>query len=199
MLNSRSFPIWLAAFASVAIIPLALLADSDPAMQAQLAARWTARVGFPLFILTYCASSLARLWPGPAWSLLLRRRRQWGLAFALAHTVHLAALVNFFLVSGQTPATVSLVGGGFAYLMLYLMVLTSNDRAMRWLGPRWKLLHRTGIHVIWFVYTFSYFGRLFDPGLFLQGAILFPVCLGAAGLRIAAWWQGRRRRAGALA
>lgn len=198
-MKSRSFPIFLAAILSVGAVLLALVAAADPSMQAQLAARWTARVGFPLFILTYCASSLARLWPGPLWASLMRNRRQWGLSFALAHSVHLVALITFFVVSGQTPATVSLVGGGFAYVLLYLMVFTSNDRAMRRLGPRWKLLHRTGIHVIWFVYTFSYFGRLFDPGLFPQGAILFPVCLAAAGLRIAAWRQRRRLGVGALA
>ncbi len=196
-MTAKTFPLWLSGVVSLAALLLAFLTGPDAGTQAQLAARWTARVGFPLFILTYSASALVRLWPEAGWKGVLRHRRQWGLAFALAHTVHLAALVTFFVVSGQQPVMATVVGGGFAYVLLYLMVLTSNDRARRSLGSRWTLLHSTGIHVIWFVYTFSYFGRLFDPGRFAQGAALLPVCLAALALRLAAWAKTRRKRASA--
>src|SRR5262249_51404182 len=60
-----------------------------------LAARYTARVSFLLFLPVYCASSWHRLRPGPASRAVLANRRSLGLAFASAHTVHLGALSMF--------------------------------------------------------------------------------------------------------
>lgn len=191
-MTARYVPLYLAALVSAGAVALAMLLGNDLVDQAHLAARWTARVGFPIFILTYCASALARLWPtGPAKSLL-RRRRQWGLGFALAHTVHLVALVAFLKISGEPPKVATVIGGGGAYLLLYAMALTSNDAAMRAMGVWWKRLHRVGIHWLWFVFTFSYFGRLFDPARMAQGLILFPVCIAALGLRL--WARAKVRR-----
>src|SRR5688500_8818509 len=142
----------LVAIAALATVALALRTGSDPVEQWRLAARWTARVGFPVFLLTYVASSLYRLWPHPGSRALLRRRRWWGLGFAASHTIHLAALVTFFRVSGETPPTTTLIGGGFAYLLLFAMAATSSKAAMAWLGPNWKRLHTLGIHTLWAVF-----------------------------------------------
>lgn len=189
---ARYVPLFLAAFVSAGAVALAMLLGNDLVEQAHLAARWTARVGFPIFILTYSASALARLWPNVATKSLLRHRRQWGLGFALSHTVHLAALTSFLLVSGEPPQLATVVGGGGAYLLLYAMALTSSDAAMRALGVWWKRLHRAGIHSLWFIFTFSYFGRLFEPGRMAQGLVLFPICLLALGLRL--WVRAKVRR-----
>lgn len=194
-MTARTFPLLLAALAALGAVALALLVGVGANEQAQLAARWTARIGFPILILTYSASSLARLWPSARTKSVLRHRRQWGLGFALVHTVHLAALVTYSALTATMPTMATLVGGGGAYILMYAMVLTSNDAAMRAMGAWWKRLHRTGIHALWFVYAFSYFGRLFDPDLRAQGLILFPVCLAALGLRLAAWARSGRRAA----
>jgi len=194
-MTAKTFPLFLAALVALGAVGLALAIGVDANEQAQLAARWTARAGFPILILTYSASSLVRLWPNETTKAVLRRRRQWGLGFALAHSIHLAALTTYSVMAAQMPTMATLVGGGGAYILMYAMVLTSNDAAMRAMGVWWKRLHRTGIHALWFVYTFSYFGRLFNPGLRLQGMILLPVCLAALGLRIAAWAKTRRKLA----
>ena len=191
-MTARTVPLFLAALVSAGAVVFAILVGNDLVDQAHLAARWTARVGFPIFILTYSASSLARLWPNDTTKAMLRHRRQWGLGFAFAHTVHLVALVTFLKISGEPPKLPTLVGGGAAYVLLYAMAVTSNDAAMRALGLWWKRLHRFGIHWLWFVFTFTYFGRIFDPGRMMQGLVLFPVCLAALGLRL--WARAKVRR-----
>lgn len=171
-------------FGGVAV-GLALIAGKEASEQALLAARWTARAGLPLFLVAFLASSLLRLTKNDVTHALMRRRRQWGLGFALAHSIHLSALaVNVLIFAPRDP--LSLVGGGVAYAMVYLMALTSNDAAMRRLGKWWKRLHWLGIHIIWFIYTLSYAGRLTnpDPGYFWTGAALTPIMLGALGLRL---------------
>lgn len=193
-MTARTFPLALAVFVSFGAVVLALWAGVAPVDQAQMAARWTARVGFPIFILTYSASSLARLWPGETTKTVLRHRRQWGLGFAFAHTVHLAALVTYLRISGDSRTITTLIGGGGAYVMLYLMAFTSNDAAQRAMGVWWKRLHTLGIHWLWFIFTFSYFGRIFDPARMAQGLVFFPICIAALGLRIWAWSKARRKR-----
>ena len=192
-MTARNAPLFLAVLVSFGAVGLGILLGSDIIDQAHMAARWTARAGFPIFILTYSASSLARLWPNDTTKAMLRHRRQWGLGFAFAHTVHLVALVTFLKISGEPPKLPTLVGGGAAYVLLCAMAVTSNDAAMRAMGVWWKRLHRFGIHWLWFVFTFTYFGRIFDPGRMMQGLVLFPVCLAALGLRLWAWAKVRRK------
>ncbi len=159
-----------------------------------LSARYTARVSFAIFLVTYSASSLLRLWPNETTKHLMRYRRQWGLSFALAHTIHLAALGAFNIFILNMPGLQTLLGGGLAYGLMFAMVFTSNAASQRAMGIWWKRLHSVGIHWIWFIFTFSYFGRLFDPELRLQGAVLLPLCLAALGLRLWVWQRARSRR-----
>jgi hypothetical protein len=92
-----------------------------------LAARWTARVGFPIFLLTYLASSLFRLSPAPWSRALVRDRRWWGLGFAASHTVHLVALVVAVSLDPEPRTLASLVPGSLAYLFILAMALTSSS------------------------------------------------------------------------
>jgi methionine sulfoxide reductase heme-binding subunit len=199
-LGGRAFPIlFAAALAAFGCLAGMVLGDTFDE-RLQLAARYTARVSFPLFILVYCASSLVRLWPSRLWKAVLRRRRQWGLGFALAHTVHLAALAWFNIAVRSMPAAATLLGGGLAYGLMFAMAATSNDASQRALGEWWKRLHTLGIHWIWFIFAFSYFGRMLDTNdaqRMTTGLILFPVCIAALGLRIAAALSARRRRVAA--
>lgn len=181
------------AAALLAIAAGAALAP-DPVEAAHLAARYTARVSFLFFVVTYLASSLVTLWPGDATRALLRDRRGWGLGFAAAHSLHLGALVTFMVMQGELPNPVTLAGGGLAYLLMFAMAATSNDASVRALGVWWKRLHTAGIHWLWFVFAFTYLGRLSDPERFAQGAVLLPVALAALALRVIAWRKRRRVR-----
>ncbi|RJF90396.1 hypothetical protein D3876_09095 [Sphingomonas cavernae] len=177
----------------------ALWAGSDVIEQSQFAARWTARASFLVFLVAYTASAMARLFPGPVTKALLRRRRQWGLGFALSHTIHLAALITYLSLSGEERPLGVLIGGGLGYALMFAMALTSNDASQRMLGGWWKRLHRLGIHYIWFIFLFSYAGRLADPDRIQIGLVFTPIALAALGLRITARYKSLRRGRAATA
>ncbi len=189
---ARRWPLALGIVAGFGALLLGLQYGKDTLESWQLAARWTARVGFPIFIVTYAASSLGRLWPNALTRRLWRDRRWWGLGFAACHTVHLYALYIYTVMAGHGVSTQTLIGGGGAYAVMYFMALTSNDKAMRALGKNWKRLHTLGIHWLWFIFTFSYFGRIAEGRELPWAAIAFALALSALGLRIAAWRKGKR-------
>ena len=115
---------------------------------------------------------------------MLLRRRALGLSFATAHTIHLGALITFHSLAGEFPNAVTLAGGGGAYLMMFAMAATSNDASVRRLGRNWVRLHKVGIYWLWFIFTFSYAGRVFDGQL--EFAPFLALLVAGLGLRVAA-------------
>ena len=193
MTASRALPFLLALLLGGGAVAAGWLAGATPAEQALLAARWTARAALPLFLIAYLAGSLVRLWPSAPTRALVQRRRQWGLGFALAHSIHLGALAYNVLVFAPRSWE-TLVAGGFAYVMIYVMAATSNDASVRLLGPWWKRIHIFGLHYTWLIFTLSYAGRFTDgdPDHYLTASLLTPVMLGALALRLYARFGGRR-------
>jgi methionine sulfoxide reductase heme-binding subunit len=189
-------PLLAGLVAGLAAVAAAFVMGGSNADIALHAARWTARAALPLFLIAFLASSLLRLWPGEATKMLVRRRRQWGLGFALAHGIHLVALGINVLVFGPSRAPETLVGGGLAYALIFLMALTSNDWSVKKLGKGWKRLHLFGIYYIWLIFTISYASRLGSPDTFATGALFTPILLGALVLRLYARFGRRRRVAG---
>jgi methionine sulfoxide reductase heme-binding subunit len=154
--------------------------------------RLTARFSFFWFIAAWSASALAFLFPGGWRAVLLRRRRAVGLGFATAHFVHLAALLAAIFIFGDTSSITTIIGGGFGYVLIAAMALTSNNAAVRALGPRvWKLLHGTGGYVIAGIFAFSYYGRLETKPLL--AFVTLGLIAAAATLRIAAWLVKQRK------
>lgn len=194
MINRLYFPFAVSLALSAIAIGAAFwvgLAGSDEAL---LAARWTARAALPLFLIAYLASSLYRLAPNDTTRAVVQRRRQWGLAFALAHSIHLIALlVNISLYRPRPLA--SLAGGALAYGFIYLMALTSNDASQRAMGRWWKRLHTVGLHYTWLIFLISYGGRAFheDPAYHIEGRVFAPLLLAALAIRLwAKFGRGRR-------
>lgn len=183
-LDARSAPLFIGAVCGLTAVALAVVVGQNSSEQALLAARWTARAALPLFLATYLASSLARLCRNDLTRVILSRRRQWGLGFTLAHTIHLAALAVNVLIFGPSREPETLVGGGLAYAFIYMMALTSNNRSQKFLGKYWKWLHRIGIHYIWTIFAISYASRIADPDMRLTGLVFTPVMLGALALRL---------------
>ncbi len=179
----------LAFAAALAAVALGLALGGDASERWQLATRFTARVSFPIFLLAFTASSLGRLFPSELTRGLVRVRRGLGLGFALAHTIHLGALVTLFAVSGQRPNLVTVVGGGLTYLFIFGMAATSNDAAVKRLGRNWSRLHTTGAYLVWLIFLQSYAGRVAAGKYFFAPQVILAVSAGA--LRFAAH---RRRR-----
>ena len=196
---SKTWPVWLGGVAGFAAIAAAFATQPDIVTQWQYAAKYTARVGFPLLILAYVARPLVDLTRSDLSKALLAKRKYFGLGLAVSHTIHLFALVTAIEVSGEGKGIVTYVFGGAAYAMLYVMAFTSNQTAMKAMGKWWKRLHRTGIHYIWFIFFQSYAGRIFIDDTRVEGVLLTTVALIAAGIRFTAWWKGRQRKQAASA
>lgn len=186
----RRWPLALGMVVGLASLYLGLSLGASEPEAWNLAARYTARIGLPIFILAYAASSLLRLAPSPTTKALVRDRRWWGLAFAFTHTVHFGAL--YMAVTTRGDSLSLLAPGAVAYLAILAMALTSSDAAMKALGANWKRLHRTGIHVIWLVFTLAYAKRIPEADTMITGLVGTALCLLAAGLRLAAWRKTRR-------
>lgn len=182
----RQWPIAFGFIAAALAVMAGLRAGGLDILGWQLAARWTARVGFPIFLAAYLGSTLVRVMPA-SWSRALARdRRSWGLGFAASHTVHLAALVMVLRLSPEPRTIASLIPGGIAYAFIFAMAVTSNQTAMRALGRNWKRLHTAGIHVIWLIFTLAYAKRIPDMETRAIGITMTALALAALALRVAA-------------
>jgi DMSO/TMAO reductase YedYZ heme-binding membrane subunit len=153
--------------------------------------RATARTSLVLFSAAYVASSLRTFWRSDATKWLLRNRRYVGLSYAVSHTLHLGAILTLARVAPDFRFELgTLIGGGIAYVCLYLMALTSNDRAVAALGlDRWRRLHRLGMHYNWFIFFQSFARRALTELFYLPYGLLV---IADAVLRFAAWRKRKR-------
>lgn len=192
-LNSRFAPLFAGVLLSFGAVGIGFMAGVDHLEGAKLAARWTSRVGAPIFLITYLASTFLRLSKNGLTKALVQYRRQWGLAFAWTHSVHLVALTYYLTIADMPPDAAAILGGGLAYFMIYVMAITSNNWSMKKLGKNWKRIHIFGIHYIWFIYLLTYSGRLSDPGLYHIGVIGSGAFILALLFRLAIKWRTRPR------
>ncbi|WP_339830436.1 hypothetical protein [uncultured Parvibaculum sp.] len=201
----RQIPWWL--FAAVLGVAAAIAAGSIALQGANEEGllhitRYTARFAFLIFVVVFAAGALAQLFPSDTTRWLKRHRRYLGLSFALAHFIHLGALTSWFVAIGEMPETVTIIGGGLAYIFIALLALTSNDWSVRKLGPKvWRRLHLTGVAYVWLIFMNSYLGRLASETP-PEPRVIFAITAGlgflALGLRITAWAARRRSRSRAL-
>jgi hypothetical protein len=156
----------------------------------------TARFSFLLFWPAYTARAMTTLF-GPAFEPLKRRGREFGLAFASAHLVHLG-LVAWITYIGKAPARGVFLFFGAAVLWTYLIALFSIPRLQRALGSKgWWLLRVVGLNYIACAFAkdflrYPQFGSFKYLAGYLPFAALSVVgpllCLGAFVQR-AAWLQ----------
>jgi hypothetical protein len=157
--------------------------------------RITARTSATWFVLAFVARPLTVLRAAPG-KWLLRHRRYLGLAMAISHAGHLAAIVALARHEGTVfwdrLAITTLVGGGFGYVILAAMVATSFDGAQAWLGRRrWRALHLTGMWTFWIIFAASYAPRILHSA---TSAVATATLLAAAAVRVIAAVRARRGR-----
>ena len=187
----RSYPLWLAwanhprrAIAwslavSLVVVAGTLALQGTASLGWRAVTRHTAQIAFPLFLVAFLASSIARLWPGPLSRALLARRRALGLAFATAQLVHGAAILIFACYEPSTFAVdTSFLGGALGFVFVVAMVATSNDAAQRRLGPSaWRALHRSGQITLFVIYAVTYAGRVAENARYWPGLLLLAAAL----------------------
>ena len=150
--------------------------------------RATARTSLVLFALAFGAQAMLTLWPSVLTRWQRRNRRQLGLAFAVSHTIHAAAILVFARMDPQgfhehaMPGT--LVSGGIAYAFIVAMAATSFDRTAAWVGPTaWRMLHWLGGYYLWVSFIVTNGKRVGQSPLYALPVVLMLVLL---ALRIAA-------------
>lgn len=132
--------------------------------------RWSARVSVVLFSLAFSASAIQVFWKNSFTFWQRMNRRHLGISFAISHLFHLSWLVvlqqSFHPVFDRAK-TISLLGGGLAYLFLVLMLLTSFPYFSKRLSPKnWSLLHTVGGWWIWFIFVRSYGRGVFEGNMY---------------------------------
>lgn len=184
----------------VLVVALIILGTQPDVAGVRGVAVFTARCALVLFCTAFAASALQTLWPAPRTHWLKRNRRYLGVAFAAAHTVHLAAVVVFAIEApalfdtAKPPFAFSILGA-IGYLFMYAMVATSFDRTAAWLGTSaWQWLHRLGSYYLWsmFISAFTIY-TLHRPTVELHVILCVGLLLIALGLRSVAAWIKRSK------
>ncbi|MGH7155200.1 MAG: hypothetical protein ACREF3_14850 [Acetobacteraceae bacterium] len=120
-----------------------------------LALQATARLSFFLFLPAYLGSPLTAIF-GSVFRPLKECGRDFGLAFASAHVVHLS-LVGGLCVIGAAPPAASFIFFGTAAVLTYLIALFSVTDPRRMLPlPVWRLLLMLGMNYIMFAFAVDF-------------------------------------------
>jgi len=163
---------------------------------------FSVRWAVPFIFLVVAASSLQKLFPGPAPAWLLRNRKYAGLCFAVA--MGWQGLFIFMMTNihrGYYHEEIFFLRdeleGSTGYLFLAAMVATSFTLGRKPLtSKQWRLLHLSGLYFL-FAYAFSvYWWNLYyyenptpiDYVFYWMGFVAFT-------LRIAAWGSKRLQAA----
>src|ERR1700742_2311708 len=106
---------------AIAVAVAILVKDGVSPDGIKAALRASARFSFLLFWGAYAGGLLRKLPLGPA-QWLARRRRECGLSFAAAHSVHLSLILWLFVISSEQPvSTETIVVDGIGFGWMYLL------------------------------------------------------------------------------
>jgi hypothetical protein len=158
------------------------------------ALRVTARWSFLLFWLAYTVGPMAVLF-GRAFAPLARRGREFGLAFAAAHLVHIGLLVWLYRVSPRPPLSMPVfVFFSVGIFCTYLLAVLSFGGLSQALGPRlWRVVRLVGMNYILLAFARDFvppmlhpdpgFARLVAYGPFALLSVAAPLLYLAAAAR----------------
>jgi DMSO/TMAO reductase YedYZ heme-binding membrane subunit len=93
-------------------------------------------------------------------------------------------VVAFLQNSGQALELVTIIGGGLAFFLTWVMALTSNNTSQRVLGIWWGRLHTFSIYYVWLIFMNTFIGVLLTENNVLYIGIV-AAGLVAVSLRIA--------------
>jgi hypothetical protein len=178
--TAASFVVSLA----LAVTVLAIFGDGETGTA--LALRVTARWCFVLFWLAYAGGALAKFC-APRFAVLARHSREFGLAFAVALSVHIGLVLWLLDVAADQRTLMLFFWAGVACTLF--LALFSLPRLREWLGPRlWRILSEAAMQYIALVFAVDF---IVDP-LQASGVDRYPLSylpfvimlIGGAVLRI---------------
>jgi hypothetical protein len=179
---------------SIAVLVLVLYGSDGKAIR--LALELTARWSFLLFWLAYAGNAVAVLF-GP--QVLAGLGREFGLAFASAHLVHIGLVIRLYQISVKAPLSQGLfLFFAIGLFWTYLLAALSFGGA-RSLGPLWRPLRFACMNYILIAFGRDFVIPVIHPkpaqynlGHFLFYAPFAAMCVAAPLLVLAA--SARRRR-----
>jgi hypothetical protein len=145
---------WMgAAFAAALCLAAAVLAILGAGVHGTNVALFaTGRLSFLLFWPAYAGGAMAVLF-GPAFQPLRRNGREFGLAFASAHLVHMGLVARLCTI-GATPALGTFVFFGVAAVWTYVLAALSLPGLRARLDDRsWWWLRTIGLNYIAFAFA----------------------------------------------
>jgi hypothetical protein len=190
--------------AALGLAALVLVALGPGERGTDVALQVTARFSFLLFWPAYAAGAMTALF-GPAFEPFKKRAREFGLAFASAHLVHIA-LVVWLTHIGHAPPRGVFVFFGVAVLWTYLLALFSITRLQQTLGSKaWWFLRVVGLNYIAYAFATDFLRYpQFGSFKYLVGYLPFAVlsvvgpllCFAAFVQRTARLQKNSSRRTG---
>ena len=124
-----------------------------------LALKLTARWSYLLFWSAYTVGAWASLL-GPRLPVAAARARDFGLAFAAAHLVHVGLVAWLYRIAEHPPGLGTLEFFGVAVFFTYLLALLSFPRTAPWLTPRAVSVIRTvGVEYIALAFLVDFAGH----------------------------------------
>jgi hypothetical protein len=151
------------AFVVGTAILIAVYAVADPLHRLGMALRATARWSFLLFCLSSYGGALTTLF-GSTFLPLARRAREFGLAYASAHLVHVALVVWLLYRATEPFPRLPLAVFSVGVFCTYVLALISLSRTLsEKLGARrWKTIRSIGVEYLAFAFAFEFGGRILD-------------------------------------
>ena len=163
--DGRTTIAWMSASMCVALALVLLVGVEADRGKLGVALRVTARWSFILFWLGYTGRSLASLF-GSRFQALAQHARDFGLAFASAHSVHVG-LVAWLLYSSTEPIlNAPLIFFGIAVFWVYLLAILSIRRVSAMLPSKMlRILRIVGVEYIALAFLLDFFKSPFKGGI----------------------------------
>ena len=123
-----------------------------------MALRANARFSFLLFWLAYASGALHSLY-GPMFAPLARHGREFGLAFAAAHSVHFLFVIWLYLIAESKPipdSSAALFSLGFVWVVI-LVGLSWNRMRQGMPQKVWRIIHNAGMLYISYLFAADFY------------------------------------------
>ena len=172
---------WSAFAVALFIAGLSLVWHGSGEEGTLLGLKLTARWSYLWFWWAYTATAWATLL-GARLRVLAMRARDFGLAFAAAHAIHVGLVVWLYQIAAHPPGVRTLAFFTVAVFFTYLLALLSFRRFSGWLTPRAVSVIRTiGVEYIALAFLVDFAGPPITPTFsyaFLYGPFLALIAVG---------------------
>jgi len=135
--------------AATVIILYLMLGGSDIIESSRAFLRVSGRLGMGLFFISFGASPLHRIFKAGWTTYLIRNRRYYGISTAIVLWAHFLVILSLSVTASEwfkeSAPWYILYSGTGTFILVGLMALSSNNFAVKKMGPRaWKTMHLVG-------------------------------------------------------